>query len=70
MLKNAYDWYLYCFKVPPLTKPDKQAIIYSKKIKNKSSRPIQLTMTSLKKKSSQQKIEKESKNATKKQKKN
>ena len=57
------------FKVPPLTKPDEQAIFYSKKIRNKSSLPIQLTITSLKKESSQQKVEKESINA-KKQKKN
>ena len=60
------------FKVPSLTKPDEQAIFsifYSKKIRNKSSLPIQLTITSLKKESSQQKVEKESINA-KKQKKN
>ena len=68
--KNVYDWYWYFFQVPPLTKLVEQAIIYSKEIKHKSSRPIQLPITSLKKEPSQQKVEKESMFATKKQKKN
>ena len=53
------------FQLPPLTKLVEQAIIYSKEIKHKSSRPIQLPITSLKKESSLQKVGKESENARK-----